>query len=1066
MPTYYKLTECFPGTDVIYTNTDLSGYVAVPILGLTGQVGTCYTHEVTLTPISPVAVTVASTFNTCSQCIYPCFSITNCDGTIGPLSVITDLSSYIGSNIAVDEYPDECFTVVGILDVLLCSDSITVSNITLCDCTPGCGCPEGYVLLPDGVTCQQILTVPATPSLTIYQVGPGEVSVSAGTYGANIYEDITAKTLPIAQVGSALYDNNGVGTILTATNHFPFPSYYTLWITRLQDVAVWTTVGGWVPYNQWIGFSVCVVVPETKTYCIGLAADNRMRFSVNGVLTVNFDVYSSFAFTVWHIIPLTLNAGTNIITLEGYNDGLFAGFGAEIYNATPTEILAVNTQFDLAPYIVFSTKNLLPPNPVAFFDVGQTSGYTCPPGYLLSTCDGITCTQITQVPGSPCCYNLTDCVTGTNYIVSADLSTYIGLTVSLNEIPGCLLVIDIALSCEGALVVTLVDSFADCTACAASVPPCYLLTDDCTETGISFVVSNNLSLSLGQVIKVCPSDLPDPTPTGINTGVPIDIIIEDPGLSQYNLINCCDPLDILIVSNTLEAYIDQIITLPILGNNCWTVIKFTTVGTSMGLLDLTGGYVYDNCGPCMDVFPCGTIVIPELLDCVCFTISEATSCDGAIELVTVGPITATCLTCLPPPPTCYLLTDCQDVVDPFIVCGNDLDIYLDLVIKIEGCGDTCWLVTLSDTCDNSICLNGLITEFEDCLDCLPVPPIPDPLVLHSRRIKPGYFSTNSCLTTEYIERVNCTFALEVYNQMIIKRYGVTVCCDNDLDQWAIKKQGLDFELLTDPALCKSTICTCKKPCLVSATFILGATCYPPIITSSSIDTLCGAPVFVSGEVIVELIPVACNCYSVDAPRSPITIVYIDCCCKLQTSTITDAVQFCALFPPVNYDVEPLVISATGTCGDETCDPPFPPPPPPTPCYCYSLYNNQASLGTYSTSVDCYGNAIRISPIRGKTWYLLCSRTIPIVSNLNIDVALVGNCADVPCISNIACRCVDIELIGGSGTFDIAYKDCNGDIIEVTVTDFLTVCAIGTPWATSVAPFPIYYTFSSSCECLP
>jgi hypothetical protein len=486
----------------------------------------------------------------------------------------------------------------------------------------------------------------------------------------------------------------------------------------------------------------------------------------------------------------------------------------------------------------------------------------------------------------------------------------------------------------------------------------------------------------------------------------------------------------------------------------------------MGLLDLTGGYVYDNCGPCMDVFPCGVIIIPELLDCVCFTISEATSCDGSIELVTLGPITATCLTCLPPPPTCYLLTDCQDIVDPFIVCGNDLDIYLDLVIKIEGCGDTCWLVTLSDTCDNSICLNGLITEFETCLDCLPVPPIPDPLVLHSRRIKPGYFSTNSCLTTEYIERVNCTFALEVYNQMIIKRYGVTVCCDNDLDQWSIKKQGLDFELLTDPALCKSTICTCKKPCLVSATFILGATCYPPIITSSYIDSLCGAPVFVSGEIVVEVTPVDCNCYSVAAPISPITIVYIDCCCKLQTSTITDAVQFCALFPPVNYDVEPLVISATGTCGDETCDPPFPPPPLPTPCYCYSLYNNQAATGTYSTSIDCYGNAIRISPIRNRTLYLLCSRTMPIVSNLNIDVALVGNCADIPCISNVACRCVNIELIGGSGTFDIAYKNCNGDIINVTVTDFVTVCAIGTPWATSVAPFPIYYTFSSSCECLP
>jgi hypothetical protein len=66
------------------------------------------------------------------------------------------------------------------------------------------------------------------------------------------------------------------------------------------------------------------------------------------------------------------------------------------------------------------------------------------------------------------------------------------------------------------------------------------------------------------------------------------------------------------------------------------------------------------------------------------------------------------------------------------------------------------------------------------------------------------------LTTEYIERVNCTFASQVYNQMIITRYGVTVCCDNDLDQWDIKKQVLDFELAADKI--------CKKPCLPCTPF--------------------------------------------------------------------------------------------------------------------------------------------------------------------------------------------------------------------------------------------------------
>lgn len=750
-------------------------------------------------PITPYSSVTASI----SPC-YSCFTLTSCDGTL-LVNTLTDLSTYIGTTIEVTEYPGQCFTVVGNLEVFLCTDTVPVTGMTPCDCTPGCGCPDGYILLPDGETCEKVLTVAATPTLTIFEVGPGVPGPGTGYYGANLYEDISTKTLPIAQVASALYDNNGVGTILTATNIFPTPSFYSIWNTRLIDVGVWTTTGTGDPVGEWIGFSVCVEVPETKTYCIAVAADNRMRFSINGVLAVNFDVGTSFSFSVWHIIPITLNVGTNIITLEGYNDGFFATFGAEIYNATPAQILAVNTQFDLAPYIVFSTKNLLPPNPVSYFDVGETSGYTCPEGYLLSTCDGIACTQITQLPGSPCCYNLEDCDTGATYVVSSDLSSYIGLTVNLNEIPGCLLVIDVSETCEGSLTVTVIDSFADCTSCAAVPPPCYTLTDDCEGgTGLSFTVTNNLSASVGSVIKVCPSDLPVPNPTPPNPGTPLVPFVPDDALFQYNLINCCDPSEVLIVTNTLYPYIGQTISVPVLGNKCWTVTEILLVGTSMGFIDLTGAYAYTDCGPCMGIFPCDVPYLPELLECRCLTISEATNCTGAITLTTLGPISATCEECAPPPPVCYELSDCNDVVTPFIVC-DDLSAYLGLVIKIEGCGDTCWFVREAASCDNSICLNGAITEFADCETCLPPPPVPTPFALHARRIKPGYFSTNSCLTTEYIERVNCTFALEVYNQMIINRYGVTVCCDNDLDQWAIKKQVLDFELLTDPDLCKSTL---------------------------------------------------------------------------------------------------------------------------------------------------------------------------------------------------------------------------------------------------------------------
>ena len=750
-------------------------------------------------PITPYSSVTLS--GTC----YPCFTLTNCDGTLS-VNTLTDLSTYIGTTIEVTEYPGQCFTVVGNLEVFLCTDTVPVTGMTFCDCTPGCGCPDGYVLLPDGVTCEKILTAPATQNPTIYAVQQSQQLAGYGINGANLYEDISTKILPIKGVLASWKDDNGIGSILTSTNLLPSPNAFTVWQDRLRKVGVRPNPRP-LPID-WTGLTCCITVPETKTYCIGFACDDYIKISINGVLQIQRipPTPNAFTYTIWHIIPLTLNAGTNNIQYELNGFAPPDAMGFEIYDATPAQLALVTTEAELTPYIKYSSESLLPPNPQAYFDIGGvSSGYTCPEGYVLSTCDGITCTQVLQTPVLPCCYALEDCDSGATYVVSTDLSSYIGLTVNLNEIPGCLLVVDVSETCEGSLTVTVIDSFADCTSCAVVPPPCYTLTDDCEGgTGLSFTVTNDLSASVGSIIKVCPSDLPIPNPTPPNPGTPLVPFVPDDALFQYNLINCCDPSEVLIVTNTLYPYIGQTISVPVLGNKCWTVTEILLVGTSMGFIDLTGAYAYTDCGPCMGIFPCDVPYLPELLECRCLTISNSAFCDAAITLTTLGPISETCEECAPPPPICYELSDCNDIVAPFIVC-DDLSAHLGLVIKIEGCGDTCWFVREAASCDNSICLNGAITEFADCETCLPPPPVPTPFALHARRIKPGYFSTNSCLTTEYIERVNCTFALEVYNQMIINRYGVTVCCDNDLDQWAIKKQVLDFELLTDPDLCKSTL---------------------------------------------------------------------------------------------------------------------------------------------------------------------------------------------------------------------------------------------------------------------
>lgn len=68
----------------------------------------------------------------------------------------------------------------------------------------------------------------------------------------------------------------------------------------------------------------------------------------------------------------------------------------------------------------------------------------------------------------------------------------------------------------------------------------------------------------------------------------------------------------------------------------------------------------------------------------------------------------------------------------------------------------------------------------------------------SRNVRPGWTSNNPCITVEYIEKVNCSFAKQVYDQMISVRYGIQSCCLEDLMKWDIKKQVLDYELKTIP----------------------------------------------------------------------------------------------------------------------------------------------------------------------------------------------------------------------------------------------------------------------------
>jgi hypothetical protein len=376
--------------------------------------------------------------------------------------------------------------------------------------TEYCGCPEGYIQI--GELCYEIQQLPATVSSSSVPVAEGHKLIVYGGSGANFYESTVGRPLPISATGTTLVDS-----ALDPLGYLPggnglmnglWASQGSINYGRLNRVGIWATPNNSSHDNIWYGFSVCVDVPETKVYSIGFAADNRMRFRVNGNLVAQFDQAHTWNFNYWHVIPIQLNAGLNTIHLEGYNDGAWATFGAEVYDATPQQLMnivvppgATPEACDalIEPYTIFSTKDMIGSS---FHTATNGSGWSCPDGYALSFCeDGEpACVLRTEVPFIDCNkFILTDCQNPDNTLIvtSVELALIIRNgteVISIEGYPGCWVFEPINTNLP-AIEITIVDEYVDCYTC---LPKCYLL-EDCE--GIKKPKATNRDLSAYGFIK-------------------------------------------------------------------------------------------------------------------------------------------------------------------------------------------------------------------------------------------------------------------------------------------------------------------------------------------------------------------------------------------------------------------------------------------------------------------------------------------------------------------------------------------------------------------------------------
>lgn len=874
-------------------------------------------------------------------CQDECYLVTPCDGSMEPFIVSNDLSAYVG------EVINACFTIDGeqvckclqVIKANSCEDSIVldtiIDNFETCEDCKYCGCPDGYTKVDD--QCQKIVTVPAVLSPTVFTVTAGTKNTLYGSLGTRFYANISALPGPITQSGTNFLDAGAIALPFTTnTTGVWGPGLLT---SRLNTVGVWTGAAP-NPLNEWIGFTHCVTLAETGTYCVAVAGDNGVRFSLDGILLVNAPSNVQFNFEYWHVFELTLTAGTHVISVEGYNYGGAAAFGAEIYSATAALLQTFTTpaQVQNPAITVFSTFSKIGAN----FDIGQNSGYSCPNGYTLSLCDGTPeCTGIQTTPFKLCppTYKVTLCKgQGVSYdpiITNTDLSAYIG-------------------------------TFKVCVT-NPTFSTSYFVLKDCNGIVPDICTITPLTSSLWESI----------------------VLIDYPG-------SC------FIVNGVIQ------------GQTCTNPVGVATVRE-----------------PCV----CTGAGTPWPNGCYCVTVEEIPSQIGIDFYGTFGEEFDCCDDCTQ---VCYLLTSCVPGINPITVC-NDLSAYVNpgKVIKITGCGDICWNVAIAGTCNTSIYLEGTITVFDDCPACLPpLPPEPPPYELHLRKIKPGYNSPNSCYSTNTIEKINCNFADQVYNAMLVKRYGITVCCEEDLMTWDIKKQLMDLDLLNDPSMCKSTLCHCPDPCFVSAIITLVPTCVAPYLIRATLDPLCYPPVVTSVEITVES-SIPCYCYTVEVGDAPVILGYIDCCCKdvIQVIDEVTTINMCAIYPPVSSVPSSINVTSSGLCSDLCIV-------PPPVCICWNVINTGFVGGQIAsfTYKPCDSETpIEVTFSSANTH--VCSNNIP-VSISNSSPVNQGpcseSCTDIP----PACVCYSVVYVGP--TCDFVVNSCKTGLGTIAIPSGSFVCSYTIP----------------------
>jgi hypothetical protein len=475
-------------------------------------------------------------------------------------------------------------------------------------------CDQTYVWTPySGNTCYRTETgsaIPPNPPLALVPYKDYRYSINGSIIYPNYNTDGTLSqgATQINIQTPDVWRNTCQQTYgATSTNRFckfNDPSYIGN-TGPLSRCGVWTTnqqstssgLDG-VPLRQWLGFSVCLSATTTKTYYIGIGADNEYRVDLNGVTILNtapnyvadlnckycvsqlqprqwcyqppFTILNNYCpayisqgqsyiypdkrffnssnFTFWNIYPVTIPAGNFTLSVFGANTDQIGVFGCEIYDNTLQELTAATSYNDLN--ILFTSSGITQNDILIDINGNYTSsGYTCPPGYVYEKCSN-RCIKYTFCDGTiPSTPTPTPTITPTNSYGCSNVTTFTVYTPGLITYSGC---------CN-----TLVEIYVETGTTTLN---------DCIVINTLQPISDlSLAAYIGTVqytSGTCPECDVTPTPTQTQTLTPTPTTTPTPFFLQC----CCNSSVIVRPTNPgVQFEIDQVWLDS--NNVCWKVLS-------------------------------------------------------------------------------------------------------------------------------------------------------------------------------------------------------------------------------------------------------------------------------------------------------------------------------------------------------------------------------------------------------------------------------------------------------------------------------------------------------------